>query len=104
MKTALTPGRLYSTLASEFRDARCSRCQNCILPLPLPVDQPAAGGPSWVLGALSRECDDCKRAITAIVRRNQALYDLIDPVTPAVKMTRPHAISKPAPSTGPWTH
>lgn len=57
-----------------------------------------------MLGALSRECEDCKRAIAAIVRRNQDLYDLIDPVTPAVKMTRPHAASKPAPSTGPWTH
>ena len=103
MKTALTPGRLYSKLSTEFREVVCSRCRNCVLPVPLPVDQPNPDGPSWLLGALSRECEECTREIAAIVRRNQARYDLIDPITPAVKAPRPHSIPKPA-APGPWTH
>jgi len=71
--------------------------------LPYPVDHPAPDGPSWMLGALSRECEACTRAIAAIVRRHQARYDLIDPITPAVKAPRSLSIPKPA-SPGPWTH
>ena len=104
MKTALTPGRLYSKLSSEFRQVRCSKCRNCVLPLPYPVDQPTpGGGPSWMLGALSRECEDCTRAIAGIVRRHQAQYDLIDPITPPVKAPHPRATFRPT-TTGPWTH
>ena len=102
MKTALTPGRLYSKLSSECRQVLCSRCRNCVLPFPYPVEQPAPGGPSWMLGALSRECEDCTRAIAGIVRRHQTLYDLIDPITPAVKALRPRFI--PTASPGPLTH
>ena len=103
MKTALTPGRLYSKLSSEYRQVRCSRCQNYALPLPYPVDQANRDSPSWMLEALSRDCEDCGRAIAGIVRRYQARYDLIDPITPAVKASRPQSVPKPT-SRGSWTH
>lgn len=85
MRSIITPGRLYAKLAGEFRQA--SGCTQCILPLPYRVDEPGEG-PTWVLGALTRDCERCSELIADIVRRNQARYDLLDPVTPPVSLGR----------------
>jgi hypothetical protein len=85
MKQTLTPGRLYALLASEFRQVCCAQCRNCSLPEPLPVEDPRHGEPTWVLGSLSRECEKCRKEIARIVRRNQAAYDLLDPLSHPVR-------------------
>ena len=88
MKTIITPGRLYSTLSREFRQACCAKCARCVLPLPQPVDDPGAG-PTWTLGPLPTECDECVAAIAEIVRRNQEQFHLLDPVSLPVRAARP---------------
>ena len=87
MRTIITPGRLYAKLATEFRQSAGASCTQCILPLPYRVDDPGEG-PTWVLGALSKDCEECANVIRAIVRRYQESYDLLDPITPPVSLGR----------------
>ena len=86
MKQTLTPGRLYTILASEFRQVCCARCRSCALPEPIPVEGAQGAEPSWVLSEFSRECEDCRKEILAIVRRNQAAFDLFDPFSVPVRI------------------
>jgi hypothetical protein len=79
MRTIITPGRLYSKLSSDFRKVCCERCAQCVFPVPYT----AADG-TWQLGDLPRECEECAQQISTIVRRHQALYDLLDPFSPRV--------------------
>ena len=95
MKITLTPGRLYAELSAEFRQLRDPECANCILPMPIPVEDPEDGEPTWMLGALPHHCASCSKAIARIVRRYQAKYDLMDPISPPVRMRRP-LVSPPA--------
>ena len=80
MKPTLTPGRLYAKLTSEFRQVCCTNCARCVLPVPTRVDH-AKGAANWMLAALPTECQACAKEIAEIVRRNQAEFDLLDPVS-----------------------
>ena len=82
MRKLLTPGRLYTTLSAEFRRMRCPDCANCVLPVPVPVTHPGEDDPSWKLDELPHLCTACSKAIDDLVRRNQAKYDLLDPLSP----------------------
>ncbi len=79
MRESITPGRLYSRLSSEFRAVCCAKCVRCVLPVPSPVHNPR--GPTWVMGELPTECEECATIISEIVRRHQAQYDLMDPLS-----------------------
>jgi len=80
MKPTLTPGRLYAKLTSEFRQVCCANCARCVLPVPTRIERGAAGA-NWSLGTLPNDCQACATEIAEIVRRNQAEYDLLDPVS-----------------------
>jgi hypothetical protein len=88
MKTIITPGRLYSKILHEFREVCCESCARNSLPVPQVVEEPG-DGPEWVLGALSKECAGCTRKMAAIVRRLQAKYDLMDPVSAPIPRQMP---------------
>jgi len=77
MKTLITPGRLYAKLSTEFRKVCCERCTQCVLPVPF-----TAMDGNWRLDDLPRDCAECAQHIEAIVRRHQALYELLDPFSP----------------------
>ena len=79
MKSPITPGRLYAKLATEFRRAACEKCAHCVLPIPSLADEDEDG--TWTLGTLPGACEECQAAIARIVRRHQAKYDLVDPVS-----------------------
>src|SRR5215218_262412 len=79
VRTLITPGRLYAKLSSEFRQVCCANCVRCVLPIPAPVK--ARDGSTWYLGPLPDDCAPCAKAIREIVRRHQAEYDLLDPIS-----------------------
>ena len=83
MRTLITPGRLYQRLSSDFRQVCCTKCARYSLPLPSLVDDHATEG-AWRLGQLAEECDECAKAIEEIVKRHQGIFDLLDPVSPAL--------------------
>lgn len=78
MRTTITPGRLYAQLAAEFRQCCCGNCSRCVVPLPFPVEG-AGSGPNWALGPLPRECEECAKVMSDLVRRYQREYSLLDP-------------------------
>jgi hypothetical protein len=93
MRTQITPGRLYAKLSSEFRQVCCANCVRCVLPIPVPVN--ARDGSNWHLGTLPHECEECEKAIREIVRRHQAEFHLLDPISGwleahARDLSRPH--------------
>jgi hypothetical protein len=90
MKTPISPGRLYNHLVADFRAVCCDRCAHCTLPVPTTAYDPH-GRLMWALGKLPEECQECERAISAIVRRYQARYDLMDPVAVMNRMREPPA-------------
>jgi hypothetical protein len=78
MRARISPGRLYTKLTTDFRRVCCTRCAQCVLPVPYTVF--GREGRSWVLGELPEQCEECANAIEEIVRRHQAEYDLMDPL------------------------
>jgi hypothetical protein len=101
MRKVLTPGRLYTTLSAEFRRLRCADCANCVLPVPVPVALPGDDDPSWKLEELPHLCKPCERAIRDVVRRAQARYDLLDPLSPVFSF---RSVQRSGPSPGDRKH
>ena len=77
-RPALTPGRLYAMMSSEFQEARPRHCIGCIMPL-LAYRKPSAQTrANWVLEAMGLRCAACERSVQRIFAKYSAIYDVKD--------------------------
>lgn len=80
-RTALTPGRLYARLSTEFRRVRPEHCGNCRMPMVVLTHRLGPDECNWTVEPPSTLCDGCGRLIAAIVQKVSTEYDLHDPIS-----------------------
>jgi len=90
-RTVLTPGRLYSRLATEYRRVRPAHCGNCRMPMVMLTHRLHPDGPNWSVDASTPLCEKCAPLIHAIVREAGEHFDIKDPTAvPFLPALMPH--------------
>jgi hypothetical protein len=80
-RTALTPGKLYARLSSDFRRLRPEHCGNCRMPMVVLTHRLGPDDCNWTVEAAGNLCEKCRVLVAAIVRRASEEYDLHDPIS-----------------------
>ena len=80
LRAALTPGRLYAKMSSEFRAESAARGCGCVMPLPYTAEPAKAGACNWQVQPLWSGCSECEDTLAQIVEKYARLYDIRDPL------------------------
>jgi hypothetical protein len=80
-RQTISPGRLYTLLASAFKERKSPNCAVCRMPLPYLTSRPDGVSANWRLGNPPRCEHGCDTLIAEIAASAWPLYDLHDPVS-----------------------
>jgi hypothetical protein len=80
-RKALTPGKLYARLSSEFRRLRPEHCGSCRMPMVVLTHRMRLDDCNWTVERAANLCEKCRVLVAAIVRRASEDYDLHDPIS-----------------------
>lgn len=81
MRAQISPGRLYARLNAEFMRLRSAGCHWCRLPVPHLIARDTTDEPNWTIARLPSGCRNCIPIVEALVRKYQAEFDLLDPIS-----------------------
>jgi hypothetical protein len=78
-RLAISPGRLYTLLAAEFKKRKSPDCLACRMPLPFLISRPDGVSANWRVGNPPSCKHGCDTLIAEVAAAAWPLYDLHDP-------------------------
>jgi hypothetical protein len=78
-RRAISPGRLYTLLATAFKERKSKDCLACRMPLPYLISRPDEVSANWRLGHPPPCMHGCDTLIAEIAAAAWPLYDMHDP-------------------------